>query len=251
MFNQKENALIDLLRQVNDVLDKQNIEFWLECGTLLGAVRDGKFIPWEHDIDLGAWREKVPENVKISVYKELCDRGFKVWIAENHMNIKKGEDFCADINFYRLNNNEAIMPKSEPINVEGKFLSLFLKVLSVPYHYKVLPGQNIFREANFKKKFVIFIRIVLITISRILPFLLRKQLTIILSQIYKKMKFKDVSWVVPSDYFTNLYTMEFYGIEFRVPAKKEEYLAYRYGEDWHTPRKNWVTNENDGTVSKK
>jgi len=245
----KEQMILALLRQVKEVLDKHNIEFWLECGTLLGAVRDGKFIPWEHDIDLGAWQEKVPETVKISISKELCDRGFKVWIAENHMNIKKGEDFWADINFYRLNNNEAIMPKSEPINVEGKFLSFFLNVLSVPYHYKVLPTQNIFREANFKKKFVIFIRIILIIISRILPFLLRKQLTIILSQIYKKMKFKDVSWSVPSDYFTNLQTMEFYGLEFRIPAKKEEYLTYRYGKDWQIPRKDWVTERDDGAVS--
>ena len=51
----RENNLIDLLRQVKEVLDKYNIEFWLDCGTLLGAVREGKFLAWEHDIDLGGW----------------------------------------------------------------------------------------------------------------------------------------------------------------------------------------------------
>ena len=35
-----------------------NIEFWLECGALLGAVRNGKIIPRQDDIDLGAWEEK-------------------------------------------------------------------------------------------------------------------------------------------------------------------------------------------------
>ena len=34
----------------------------------------------------------------------------------------------------------------------------------------------------------------------------------------------------------------------RVPEKTEEYLTYRYGKDWHIPRKDWLTARDDGAV---
>ena len=132
----KENTLIDLLRQVKRVLDEHSVEFWLDVGTLLGAVRDREFIPWEHDIDLGSWGSRVSENMKRSISKELCDRGFKVHIFENHMNIKKGE-VHADVKFYRLRSDKAVEPKFIATNLVSKFLRLFSMMLSAPYHYEV------------------------------------------------------------------------------------------------------------------
>ncbi len=76
----KEKKLIELLKQVKEVLDKYHTEFWLECGTLLGAVRIGKFIPWEHDIDLSTWQDRVSESVRMSISRELSSKGFKVYM---------------------------------------------------------------------------------------------------------------------------------------------------------------------------
>ena len=44
---------INLLSGVVDIIEDTKIDYWLEGGTCLGAVRDGHFIPWDHDIDLG------------------------------------------------------------------------------------------------------------------------------------------------------------------------------------------------------
>ena len=48
----KDNAKRILL-EVKEVLDKNDVEFWLCFATCLGAVREGDFIDNDFDIDLG------------------------------------------------------------------------------------------------------------------------------------------------------------------------------------------------------
>ena len=52
-----QNNLLRLLDYTSDLLRKNNISFWLSCGTLLGAVREGKLIPWDNDIDIAMWEK--------------------------------------------------------------------------------------------------------------------------------------------------------------------------------------------------
>jgi phosphorylcholine metabolism protein LicD len=71
-----EKVAIEALRQVKEVLDKPGIEYWLDTGTLLGAVRDEKFIPWDGDIDLGTWLEN--KDAISAIVPELGKAGF--WV---------------------------------------------------------------------------------------------------------------------------------------------------------------------------
>ena len=48
-----ETVAVDLLYGVSEILKKNQLKFWLDAGTLLGAIRDKKLIPWDHDLDLG------------------------------------------------------------------------------------------------------------------------------------------------------------------------------------------------------
>ena len=47
-----KHALLELFRDVVQVLTENNIRYWITGGTLLGAVRHGDFIPWDDDIDI-------------------------------------------------------------------------------------------------------------------------------------------------------------------------------------------------------
>lgn len=45
-------AMAGLLRYADAVLGEHDLPYWISCGTLLGAVRHGGFIPWDDDIDI-------------------------------------------------------------------------------------------------------------------------------------------------------------------------------------------------------
>ena len=48
-FTRMRKMLFDTL----DIFDHHGIRYWLDDGSLLGIIRDGTLIPWDHDVDIG------------------------------------------------------------------------------------------------------------------------------------------------------------------------------------------------------
>ena len=48
-----EEKAVKLMIDVKNIMENLSINYWIEGGTLLGAIRDQKLIPWDHDIDMG------------------------------------------------------------------------------------------------------------------------------------------------------------------------------------------------------
>ena len=55
-FSEKE---LGLLRGVMEVFHALDLVAWLDQGSLLGVIRDEMLLSWDHDVDLGAWREDI------------------------------------------------------------------------------------------------------------------------------------------------------------------------------------------------
>jgi len=77
----KEQASEYLLK-VKEIFDRLGIIFWLRGGTALGAIRDGSFIEWDNDIDIGVYEDDA-EKVWFAIL-EMEEFGLKV----THTSIK-------------------------------------------------------------------------------------------------------------------------------------------------------------------
>ena len=55
-MNELQQRELEILKEFVAVCDKLNLKYYLVCGSALGAVKYGGFIPWDDDVDVGMLR---------------------------------------------------------------------------------------------------------------------------------------------------------------------------------------------------
>ena len=98
------------LRDVSEICAACGLEFWLTEGTALGAIRDGRIIPTDTDMDIGIFDR---ETLDACVLPQMQSRGFMVWKRKPHM-VSVVRDFLRlDIMIFRPGGHCVDLPCSE------------------------------------------------------------------------------------------------------------------------------------------
>ena len=151
-----QDANIGFLKIFDKVCEENSLKYWLDFGTLLGAIRHGGFIPWDDDIDIAMPRDDY-ENL-ISNFNELFKnhQDYELYFENNKRNKcfiklinKRSENLFIDIfpyDFYHSEQNSKekreLSEKIDKIR-KSKLKKKFKTIEDVRKNFKIITTNYI------------------------------------------------------------------------------------------------------------
>ncbi len=247
---------LDMMVELTDFLDKNNLKYFLEDGTLLGAIRHKGFIPWDDDVDLSMTRVEYEKLMKIAK-ENNCKLTDNLYLTE--VRFKNSlYPFCKIINKkYRV--------KEKFVNSnyeEYVWIDIFVydglsddekanqKLFNKIYFYKkimaVRLGSYKNNIENTKSRIKIPLKVIIKFCVNLLPISFYSKRMVKLSTKYDYDSAEYVQrllWVsklrepIKKEHFENLIKVDFEKKKFYVPKNYELNLRSIYGDYMTLPPK--------------
>ena len=246
-IKEKQAALLDLLKKFDEFATENQIRYFVAAGTLLGAVREKGFIPWDGDVDVHIPRPDYEKCEKIL----LGDRNGSLgngakWVsyktdkdAPNLMARIYGDDLDIDhIENYPYIDLYTIVGIPDEPKKAKKFGKKALNAFRI-YWIKKRKYKNSLKRKKSKIGYVL---------QKLLFFYPKKHCVKVFEKLMDEVDYSSANNVVP---LTGLYKereaakKEWLESDFRVPFEDttvpipvgyKEYLTKVYGEDYMTPK---------------
>lgn len=206
------------LGEVLAVFNGAGLCYWLDSGTLLGLMRDGRLLENDGDLDISLWEEE-EEKLK-AVLPRFRQMGYRIYTASYSGRVFKYNLTPArrglrtvDINIYRQSATHAWCPM---------------------YYFRLRAAQRKRRRGKKKQLggfLYRFLRAAWKCLNR------RFAVHVSVDRLPWRLFLQIGTWWIPKDLYAGRVYLP--GLQACVPEKWEEYLAFRYG-DWQVPRADWV-----------
>ena len=165
MHQKNLDAMIVLLKIVIDVFDKNNINYYLDFGTLLGAVRDNRLLEWDDDIDISLMDErdfhKIPAildeiNSKYGYYTDMhtFTKSMNLYAKSKDKYVAPRELEFTDMNAYhvaKIRDRRIYDPENSNIVLDIFFQKKYQNHLYWYMYGKVYRVDARYLDAGFKK----------------------------------------------------------------------------------------------------
>ena len=232
--------MLEILKTVDAICRKHHIDYWIDAGTLLGAVRHKGFIPWDDDIDISVKREDYKRMREIMQQELPENLVFVDWTTD-----KNYFDACGRV---KMRNTYTEIPMYRYQKEQGLWVDIFPMETLSTYQEKVW-GERIFgkvfrhahNEGKAVKKSLLDYWITRLIALVLYPFAYliisifrwrgRRNSNLItygfaLCTVYPKHK---AEWIFPTT------DIEFEGIIVRAPHDFDKYLTEFYGDYMQVP----------------
>ncbi len=249
---------LDILKVVDKICRDNNIKYFLDSGTLIGAVRHKGFIPWDDDLDIAMPRNDYNRFLKIA-QELLGDNYFlQTYKTDDYpypfARVRKNCTYIEESRFKNLNMNKGIYIDIFPLdNLPNNKIKrvLFLNKIKFLYKLGVVADKRVIyshhsKKKNILKKFIrFFIAIFFFNKDKIYKILDKNMqkykdfksknfLNISSSMnLYKKYK-KGESYPCHS-WIKDIIEIDFEGYRFFSPENYDEYLKEFYGDYMQLP----------------
>lgn len=229
---------VEFLRFFDNVCRKHGIEYWLETGTLLGAIRHGGFILWDDDIDVSLLRKDYDKLLKIlpqelSKYDYLKEECGLTLPINNHENYFK--DF-KDYTYFKDDENFPL--KHRFLFLEFSILKPYIKIDIFPKDY-LLDDKIDFYKKNYLSVKYRFNKEVQNGEKDFKEELKDKNSKLGLVDYetnYYAYTLDDLEFIAPTVFRVDetfpLKTISFEGYEFMCPCDIDSHLKEQYGENY-------------------
>lgn len=223
---------LSILEEIHRICQKHEIGYWLDGGTLLGAVRHKGFIPWDDDIDIAMRKEDLARFAAIAP-KELHE-GLILQLAQNEENSKQHISKVRDLNSFYVEKSDNMAGDYE----KGVYVDIFPMI-----DYPSLPRQFVKRVAKgISKSYTILHRSHYYSLRSFAEFfwfgakyLFLRFIWSIASVFYPKgvylsniLKNNGYGIMHRQDSVFPLSTIQFEGKTFSAPANPDAYLSDLY-----------------------
>lgn len=248
-----QKYMLEITKEIKRVCDENGIRYFLDSGSLLGAVRHHGFIPWDDDMDVGMLRSDYDKFIKIA--PEKLDSHFLIQTWENESGY--GLPFAK----IQIKDTEYLESNAENVNCHhGIFVDVFPYDNfpdSIDYSQgKILEFYKILMKAKCKykpwkqqdnidiKKYIGYIPLRFIAIFVNKQKLIQKynKVACRYNQVKTKYKFpQSIShygeWIIPSEALEATTELKFENTIFSVPKDYNGYLTHAYGNYMQLPPK--------------
>lgn len=154
---------LEILEEIDRICKKNNIDYFISGGTLLGAIRHKGFIPWDDDIDIAMSRKNYNKFTKACL-KDLDEK----YIIDNYKTNKKccfsftkikkkGTLYVESRDYNTYDENSGIWVDVFPLDGVKKPMSKFHQRQRKIWEYittliTIKNGSNYYKNSKLKKK---------------------------------------------------------------------------------------------------
>lgn len=232
-----QNEILKMLLWFSDVCEKNNLEWFLSGGNILGAVRHQGFIPWDDDMDIYMTEKDCKKIQKILMSKEYKDADY---VIQNHKTDKgfygfwpvirhKKSEYIKDDRVHNVRKYRGFQIDIFPLaERRSKFLAKQIRKVE-KYNSKHFIGKKGF---GFIASFLYhFENDILIPFFKLFSFIFCWRNKGKLCNAYPTIWYReeyDKNMMYP------LKKLMFEGYELPVPNDVDAYLKYIYGDDYMT-----------------